>query len=139
MWLTLLNNWKLLAYSLSALLLLAMSWQIQNWKAKADQLDAKNTELSKCYGDQKLTQELSLDYQKKISAVEYRLANAKRLRSEVCLPISNSPSSIIRTDTAKLPNANGISSWALIDYAADAQKVNERAALCKDFLEKFSK
>lgn len=129
---------KLLVYGLLALLLLTTVWTVNRWRIKAGELDQAKKELSSCYDNQRITKELSIEYQRKIGSIERRLAESKRLRPEVCVPVSNSPRSIVRADSAGLSGPYGISSWSLIDFAGDAQKVNERAALCKSFLEKFS-
>lgn len=96
----------------------------------------------RCEAEKKLTEGIAHDLQSKVSDLNSRVANLKRLRPSNCVPITPDAARVRneKTGDAGLPRSNGgalgIESDALFDFARDAEEVGLQLDACQDFIEK---
>lgn len=93
-----------------------------------------------CQSDNKLTQEQTSEYQKKIDDLNMQLA-ADELRGATCVDIALPPSSPASgnpgaSGAAKHDEPHGVTSSALYAFAADAERYRLQLASCQDFVKK---
>jgi hypothetical protein len=91
-----------------------------------------------CDADKKITEGVSHDYQAQLSNLSTQLANLKRVRPSRCVAVSvASPASGRNASppTGQLPNPNaGVTSDALYDYAAEAERTRLQLIACQQFI-----
>lgn len=142
MWLTLLKGfWPAIPGALFAFWLSLMLHNIdarftkQYYERKLT--EQKATVEAQCAADKKVTQEVSNDYQARLSALSSQLARARRLR-DTCVAVSPSDPTRGRDATASAgepvqPNV-GVAANALLDYAAEAEQYRLQLLGCQDFV-----
>jgi hypothetical protein len=96
----------------------------------------------RCEDEKKITEEVMYDLQQKVSSLNARVIASKRLRPATCVPVALDAARLDhgKTDDAGLSRQDaksfGLSSDALIDFAADAESVGLRLDACQDFIRK---
>jgi len=100
---------------------------------------ALESSLSQCLSNQQLTAEVSNDYQKKVAALNRKLADIKRLRDNArCVPISTGPGRRDAATGTGEPSGSGLNSDWLIEYAAEAERYRLQLLGCQDFVNRAS-
>lgn len=135
----LVTNWRLVAYGAAILAIFGLGWHtrgiISDSRLKSA-LESQEIELvKKCTDNQKTTYEVSNEYQKKITALNNRIA-ALKLQPKTCVPVTITTSGYNATAGSLDARAHGITSSALYDYAGDAEKYRLQLISCQDFINK---
>lgn len=138
------NNWKWLGASAVTVAVCFMLHKIDLMvvdAAHARELTAQAGRIEKiCQQAQSITAEVSNDYQTKLSALDKRLADLKRLQR--CVPVNHPADAAGGRDAApghgQLPGPDGVYSDVLYDFAADAEKVRLQLIACQSFIRKES-
>lgn len=121
-----------------------LGWQYHAWAMEraevkhqkalasyAEQLQAE------CAKDKQITEGVSRDYQKTISDLNARVAALKRVQPKTCVPVSvtkPAPGRNSAEGNTGLSTAHGLTTDALYDYAADAEKVGLKFDACQRFI-----
>lgn len=102
----------------------------------ARQIEKARAEAVKGWEDaQKITYEVSNDYQKQLSALRRRL-DARRVQPSICLPIAPADPGRHHAASGTGPvRANGVDSQTLLDYAAEAEEYRLRLIGCQALLQ----
>lgn len=115
---------------------LSVSWiEVKHEK----QLTAQAASLKKeCDAEKKITEEVSYELQNKISDLDRRANEFKRLRPD-CIPIithAASRDNDAKGDAGFSGSNEGVNSEALFDFAADAERVGLQLDACQGFIKK---
>lgn len=144
MWSLLFSNWRLVGAALAgagvvAALALGLH-RLDVYRIEARhrmEMQVQQTALvAQCEADKQITQEVSHDYQTKIDALNRRLADLKRVRPSVCVPVTKPTSGHNAGTGAEPPRSHGLTSDALLDYAAEAERYRLQLIGCQDFIKK---
>lgn len=136
----LIKNWKLVAtagVTMSVAFLLhtvSVSWiETSHIQALKDQ---KKALIAQCQKDQALTREVSDEYQSQIAALDRQLRELNSLPKH-CVPISSSPGGRDGTPVqGEHGRPHGVTSYALFDFAGDAERYRLRLIACQSFIKK---
>lgn len=140
----LLRYWKFAAgaagMAVVALLLhnVSLAWTKASYERKIE--NARAEEVAACERDKNLTKEVSSDYQKQISALNSRIADLKRVRPSVCIPVANPAARCDGTAVigghAGANGQGGVTSDFLYDFAGEAETYRLRLIACQSFISK---
>jgi hypothetical protein len=109
-------------------------------RLKSQLMEQERAIVAQCEADKKLTSEVSNEYQKKITVLNRRVGELKRLHSAVCVPIAGTPGGHDAAEGAgKLPRPHGIAAGPLYDFGDDAEQVGLRLDACQDFVRRVWK
>lgn len=91
-----------------------------------------------CDKAQKITEEVSHDYQEQLYALGRQLDHLKRVRTtSQCVPTTGGPAGRDGTPTGgKLSGTHGVRTDWLYDYAAKAEQVRLQLIACQNFIKK---
>lgn len=95
---------------------------------------AISTANAECEKGKQLSKEISNDYQNKIAGLNKRIADLKRLRPSVCVPVSAAAPGRNAATGSVASGQNGIDAGTLLDYAADAERYRLQLSSCQDFI-----
>lgn len=133
-----LKYWKFgIGALLGALIMFGVSearvWLL-NASHEREMAKARQEIVAECEADKKLTEEVSHDYQTQIAALNRRLADFKRVRRDVCVPVTDTASR--RDDGAGAGHASGdgLSAGTLYDYAGKAEQYRLQLVACQSFI-----
>lgn len=115
-------------------------WGLQKeLKIVRGERDTYKASHSQCENDKLIAQEVSNDYQKKLSALDIKLRDLQRVYERTCIPIDRGTGRRNAASSAgELPRSDGIPATALLEYAGDAERVRLRLIACQDFITKIS-
>lgn len=136
----LLKYWK---FAAGAVPIALIAFALHNWRvdvinaAHARQIEQVKAEAVKGWEDaQKITYEVSNDYQKQLADLRRRL-DARRMQPHVCVPVAPAnPGGRDAATGAGPVRADGVDSQALLDFAAEAEGYRLRLSACQDFIRK---
>lgn len=123
-----LKNWKELTI---ALIVLAITLQVNHWREKANQLDKVKAELSSCELGKKTTKEANDALQKDRDVIAARLANSKRMYSS-CVSVSSTANSA--PGGKQYARQDGLSTDWLLEYAAECETYRSQRIRLEEFL-----
>jgi hypothetical protein len=107
-----------------------------NWDHAKDLVKQASTLNEQFRKQQAITYEVSDEYQKKLSALNKRVSDLKRMYNGACVPVTSNASG--RRDAGasagKLLGAHGISDQWLIEFSAEAEKVRQQLIACQTFI-----
>lgn len=141
----LISKWR---YALPALgvavIVILFGWKYHAWALEraevrhqkelasyAEQLRAE------CARDKQITENVSREYQNTIANLSSRVAALKRVQPKTCVPVSTPEPSTGRDSApgnAGLPKPYGVTTDALYDFAADAERVGLKFDACRNFI-----
>lgn len=91
--------------------------------------------IGQCNDQKKLTEEVSNDYQKKLSAATRKLADLKRMYSNAAVPVaSKADGPDAATRGAKLSGANGIAAASLFELAGECEQERQKVIGLQNFI-----
>ena len=146
-----LSSWKFKAGAAigAAALLGMLSLYIWGLHAKIDVLEGKIEfvtgernfaieQYTQCLSDQRLTKEVSDEYQTEIDALNRQLRDLKRLRDNpTCVPITQPPCQCnVPTPERKPAGSHGLRTEWLYDFAAEGEQYRLQLIACQDFIRK---
>lgn len=92
-----------------------------------------------CENDKKIANEVSNDYQEKLTALDIQLLELRGLYDTTCVKVNSSSSGHNATTAeGELRGQDGIEAKWLIEYAGDAERVRLRLISCQDFINRLS-
>lgn len=109
----------------------ALSAQNSGFKAQIEELKQ----------NQQTAYEVSDAYQKKLSDLNKRHDDLKRMYGHTCIPVRDDPASggHHAAPADQLSGSDGLSTTALLDFARDADQVREQLIGCQNFIAKISR
>ena len=112
----------------------SLEWTKASYERK---IEAARTEaIAACERDKTLTKEVSSDYQKQIAALNSRIADLKRLRPSVCVPVAVPAARCDAGTGAVSVRPNGVDTGTLYDFAGEAESYRLRLIACQSFITK---
>lgn len=137
----LLKYWKFAAgaagMAVVALILhnVSLAWTKASYERKIE--NARAEAIAACERDKNLTKEVSSDYQKQIAALNSRIADLKRVRPSVCVPVASpTPGCDAAASGTQPARPNGVDTGTLLDFAAEAEGYRLRLIACQTFIRK---
>lgn len=134
----LLANWKKILLGIALVILvsiIAFTWStIAGWKADSKQLSICTTSLQAQIDAAIKQKEQADDYFKQLDGVNRELARVKRVRPTKCICPKTSATGSCAARTGaddQLHRAHGVTSDALYDFAADAERVRQQLLSCQ--------
>ena len=140
------SNWKII---IGFLVVTFLCYKIYSFGYHNGKLDEQQNSLealtkqevalkAQCDADKKLTKEFSDDLQKKLSLNNDRLNELKRLRGNRCIVPTAKPTQQHdgSSERAVLAGADGVTSDALYEFAAEAERYRSQLISCQSFVTK---
>lgn len=90
--------------------------------------------VAKCESDKETTRKIGEEYEAKISTLNSRVANLRRMSATRCVPVARSSDAAHGSTAAGLPNVDGVHPSELIDLAAEAEKQRQQLISLQDFV-----
>ena len=134
-------NIKAVASIAAILAVFGATWYVRGMKADIDQqaaLQAQKIEIvAQCEADKRITSEASREYQKKISTLNNRVRELKRVLPARCVPVTSAARGLDGSASAGVTTGTqGISAeWAL-DLGAEAEKYRQQLISLQEFVRK---
>lgn len=137
-------NWTLVKIVAGVVLIAALVsgyFYVQNVKADRDRYkterNAARADHKQCKADQKLTSEVSHDYQTKIASLNRQLADLKRVRDNPQCVVPTAGAAGGRDDApgaGKPAGPHGVRTEWLLDFAAEGEQYRLQLMSCQDFI-----
>jgi len=110
----------------------------KDWEARLEA--QKIAQIAACEADKQITKEVDHDQNRKINALNKRLADARRLYADQCVPIATHPSGLDHGSPAGAQPAgkDGVPAEALLDLAAEGERYRLTLISCQDFVRRIS-
>lgn len=133
-----LKYWKFGVGGLVGALIMFGAMEARIWFLNASHAleieNAKASIIKQCEADKQLTKEISHDYQNEIADLNRRLADLKRLRGNVCVPVAGTASGRDASAGAGHADGNGIFAGTLYDYGGTAERYRRQLIVCQSFI-----
>jgi hypothetical protein len=116
--------------------LISASWA-ESAKVKA-LADLRIELTAQCNADKKITEDISHEYQNRLSDLDKRLAAAKRVQPHKCVSVTPSATTGHNAATTATGDAGRdvVNSESLIDYAGKAEKYQRQLESCQAFIKR---
>ena len=96
--------------------------------------------IGQCNEQKKLTEEVSNDYQKKLSAANRKLADLKRMYSNTAVPVTGKADGLdAAAGGAKLSGKNGIAASSLFELAGECEKERQKVIGLQNYINRVIK
>lgn len=89
---------------------------------------------AQCQADKELTSKVGREYETKISTLNSRVSQLKRLQSTKCVPVTSSAGIANGSAATGHANVDAINSGDLIDYAGEAEKQRQQLISLQEFV-----
>lgn len=136
----LLKNPRLILTGLAVLGFIFMGGYIAYLSSRLDtvklQRDESRAQLSSCAKQHVINQEISYDYQKKLSATSSRVAHLKRVYANRCVPLAPA-SGLNEAPDNGADERDGIQTEWLIEYAGRCQGLKDQVDSWIDYIERI--
>ena len=139
----LISNWKTI---LGVIATASIAWMLHSLdvnRIEAAQREALaeqvKVDTNVCNADKAITEGVSNDYQKKVTDLGNQLAALKLREPSRCISVSPAKPSCRGNASPKSSEpsgTDGVTSYALYDYASDAEKYRIQLISCQDFISK---